>query len=84
MRIALCDDQPEQLEQIYKLIFDWNNKPADLTVYCYDNGDALLQAYHTTPFDIIFLDVIMPQLGGMEIRCCRPIIRLLLISFFWM
>lgn len=66
MRIALCDDQPEQLEQIYKLIFDWNNKPADLTVHCYDNGNALLKSHHTTPFDIIFLDVIMPQLSGME------------------
>ena len=66
MRIALCDDQPEQTEQIRKLIYEQNNKFGDLTVHCYDNGDSLLQAHRTAPFDIIFLDVLMPLLSGME------------------
>lgn len=66
MRVALCDDSREQLEQIQKIILDWDNRPADLTIHCFDNGDSLLQAHRITPFDIIFLDVIMPVMGGME------------------
>lgn len=66
MKIALCDDQPDHLEQIHNLLLGWNNKPGDLTVSCFDNGDSLLQAHGAEPFDIIFLDVIMPLLNGME------------------
>ena len=66
MRIALCDDSPQQLEQIRSMIHQWNNRPTDLAVSCYDNGDSLLQAHNAEPFDIIFLDVIMPLLSGVE------------------
>lgn len=66
MRIAICDDQPEQLEQLHKLILSWENRPGDLSVFDYSNGDALLKAHGATPFDIIFLDLIMPLLNGME------------------
>lgn len=66
MRIALCDDQPEHLQQIHQMVLCWDNKPNDLTVQRFDNGDALLQAHSKAPFDVIFLDVIMPLLDGME------------------
>ena len=66
MRIALCDDSAQQLEQIHSMILQWHDRPADLSVSCYDNGDSLLQAHSANPFDIIFLDVIMPLLNGME------------------
>ena len=67
MRIALCDDSVQQLDEIRSMVLQWNDRPADLTVSCYDNGDSLLQAHSTNPFDIIFLDVIMPLFNGMEI-----------------
>lgn len=66
MRIAICDDSPEQLEQLHKMILSWENRPGDLSVFCCSNGDALLKAHGAAPFDIIFLDVIMPLLNGME------------------
>lgn len=66
MRIALCDDQPEQLKQMRSLILGWDERPGDLAVSCYENGDALLRAHNASPFDIIFLDVLMPLLSGME------------------
>lgn len=66
MRIAICDDQPDHLEQIQQLVLAWKNKPGDLTVNCFDNGDSLLRTHLVEPFDIIFLDVIMPLLNGME------------------
>ena len=84
MRIALCDDQQDHLEQIRKLVLSWNNKPCDLTVNCFDNGDSLLQAHRTAPFDIIFLDVIMPLLDGMEtareLRQADKIVKLVFLT----
>jgi len=64
MRIAICDDQPGQLEAIRGMILDGNS--GEISVCCYDNGDALLRAHTAAPFDIIFLDVLMPLLSGME------------------
>ena len=66
MHIAICDDQQPQLDQIRQMVLDWKGNPGNLTVRCFENGDDLLQAHRTTPFDIIFLDVIMPLLSGME------------------
>ena len=67
MRIALCDDQQIQLEQLRGMILNWANKPDDLNIHIFDNGDALLRAHGTIPFDLIFLDVIMPLFNGMEV-----------------
>ena len=64
MRIALCDDQPSLLEQLHTMILDW--KGGKTSVSCYDNGDDLLRAHASAPFDVIFLDVLMPLLNGME------------------
>ena len=53
MRIAFCDDSMEQLDLIRSMVLQWNGRPADLAVSCYDNGDSLLQAHSANPFDII-------------------------------
>ena len=66
MRIAICDDLPDHLEQIRKMVLTWSSKPPDLTVSCFDNGDSFLQAHSAEPFDIVLLDVVMPLLSGME------------------
>lgn len=68
MRIAICDDQPEQLEQLREMILSWTPHVCggDVSLSCYSNGDSLLRAHGSAPFDIIFLDVIMPLLSGME------------------
>jgi DNA-binding LytR/AlgR family response regulator len=66
MRIALCDDSAQQLEQLRGMLLAWEGRHGDLTITCYDNGEALIQAHAAVPFDVIFLDVLMPLLGGME------------------
>lgn len=50
MRIAICDDQQSQLDQIRQMILDWKGSLGNLTIRCFDNGDDLLQAHRTTPF----------------------------------
>ena len=44
----------------------WENRPRDLCVESFEDADSLLQAHTDAPFDIIFLDVVMPLLGGIE------------------
>ena len=84
MRIAICDDQQSQLDQIRQMILDWKGSLGNLTIRCFDNGDDLLQAHRTTPFDIIFLDVIMPLLSGMdtakELRQSDKTVRLIFLT----
>lgn len=64
MRIALCDDQRSHLEVLRSMILDWKGR--ETSVSCFDNGDDLLRAHGSAPFDVIFLDVLMPLLSGME------------------
>ena len=66
MRIAICDDSRQQREIVRELIHSWPGRPGEVSLGEFDNGDALLQAHRAAPFDIIFLDVIMPLLNGME------------------
>lgn len=66
MKIAVCDDQESCIRQVRELILSWTDRPADLVVHFFDNGDALLQAHAATGYDVILLDVVMPLLSGMD------------------
>lgn len=66
LRIAVCDDCPDFLEQVTALLNLWPDKPGTLNCECFSDGDALLRAHTETPFDIILLDVIMPLLNGID------------------
>lgn len=67
LRIAICDDNSDFLDQANNLIKKWfeqNNIPVE--IYRFDNGDALIEKSATVQIDIIFLDIIMPFLNGMD------------------
>ena len=66
MRIAVCDDKVECLLQVRQLILDWQDRPEDLAVHFYEDGDTLLQAHAAAPYDILLLDVVMPLLSGID------------------
>lgn len=65
-RLAICDDVSEFLYSTKKLLEKWENKPIDLTVELFTDGDSLIEAHMSKPFDIILLDVVMPLLNGIE------------------
>lgn len=66
MNIAICDD--EILYPGIKFTPDSLGGKNDfsLTLYPYSNGDDLLTALRTIPVDLIFLDIIMPLLNGID------------------
>ena len=67
IRIAVCDDSPEFLQQAVNMVERWSEEsgvPAE--IYRFDNGDALLAKNAVTHMDIIFLDIIMPLQSGID------------------
>lgn len=67
MKIAICDDEICFIQELRVLLAHWATKnDLSLTLYQYTNGDDLLTALQTTSVDLVFLDIIMPLLNGMD------------------
>jgi len=65
IRIAVCDDEPFFQDNILELIKN-SPKSIEYSTDCFDNGDSLIKAHTKTPYDIIFLDIVMPLFNGLE------------------
>ena len=66
LKIAICDDDKDFLFQIKSFISSWGNKPNNLIMQTFEDGDTLIHTHTESPFDIIILDVVMPLLNGIE------------------
>lgn len=67
MRIAICDDDERCRNDIKRMLESWSAATSSHNeIYCFNNGDSLIKENSITPFDIIFLDIIMPRLNGMD------------------
>lgn len=64
MLIYVCDDEPQILNMISSEIAGYL---PDSTVEVFHAGAVLMEALTEKPCDILFLDIDMPDLGGMEI-----------------
>ncbi len=85
LRIAVCDDSPQFLQTAAELVNGWatqRNFPVEINTY--QNGDDLLEANSASRFDIVFLDIIMPLLNGMdtarELRENDTVIRIIFLT----
>ena len=68
MRIAICDDNIKELNNLSKLLSDYREKTkAGFTFVTYTDGVALLEDVRKGGFDILLLDVMMPLISGLEI-----------------
>lgn len=67
IRIALCDDTIEYQLQVRQLLEKWGTLRGQLLLIdTFDDGDALLTMLTRQHYDLIFLDIIMPILSGIE------------------
>lgn len=68
IRAAICDDEPHMIETMKKVVCDvFEKEHFPCKVSCFTNGIALLHSHAKIPFDILFLDVIMPEQNGFDV-----------------
>lgn len=68
IRIAICDDDEYTLDILKtKIDREFAKYTDDYIIKCYSNGMLLLDDNRHTAFDILFLDIDMPKIGGFEI-----------------
>lgn len=71
MNIAICDDNDfllmQLLNTIKQLIDKHNHYNFKFEYYCYNNALELLRDYSSKMFDVVFLDIEMPQINGLKV-----------------
>lgn len=69
MRVALIDDNPQDLEYLKNEVCRWageHHVPLVPAPRLYQSCEAFLKEFHKDLYDIIFLDICMPGITGMD------------------
>lgn len=85
MKIAICDDEIQFIHTICPLLEQWAEQhDIRLTLHPFTNGDDLIASQQKECMDLIFLDVIMPLLNGIdtarEIRKINPAVPIIFLT----
>lgn len=84
LKIAICDDNITFLTQIRISLEQWNRHSEPMLISTFSDGDSLIHAHSAAPFDIIFLDVVMPLLNGIstawEIRETDKVVKIVFLT----
>ncbi len=68
MKVAICDDKKIYLDLLERNISQELNKhEVDYKILTYLTGEAFMAHHMQNPFDVVFLDIIMPDVDGFEI-----------------
>lgn len=68
LRAAICDDDKPTLDFLQKNIdalMNANDMPHETAVF--RSGRDFLSAHRKTPYDVVFLDIVMPELDGFKV-----------------
>lgn len=85
MKIAVCDDEVRFVDNTCTLLERWaKERNICLSLHRFSDGDALLKAHRSKVMDLIFLDVLMPLLNGIdtakELRGEDPAVPIIFLS----
>lgn len=69
IRVAVCDDDAMTLDMLREVIAaEMKNNEMDFeSISVFESGQELLDEYFQQPFDVIFLDIQMPDMNGFDI-----------------
>lgn len=69
LKIAICDDNATQLEILQELLYDYDTVSLyKVEVESFTDGESLLKAIKENgSYDIYILDVVMPEINGLEL-----------------
>lgn len=68
IRAAICDDEPAILDYLHEYISKaFKLQGADFQIDKFTSGKDFLNAHRKEPFDVVFLDIRMPDMGGFEV-----------------
>lgn len=80
MRIAICDDDAEMTELLKSTLNElFEQYLSDFEITAFASGGDLLNSYKENKFDVIFLDIDMPEITGFDVakairdgfsKCC--------------
>lgn len=67
IRVAICEDSRMDRELLQKIItYLMQERGLAFQLGVFENGEALMGNYKSQPFDLIFLDIMMSGLDGLE------------------
>lgn len=66
VRIAICDDEKVHRDKLRETLKDCVILPVDAALFEYSDGSALIHSHVENPHDIIFLDIQMDGMNGLE------------------
>lgn len=74
--VALCEDNEIQREIMYDLLSDFSDSHKALKITTFSTGRELLEWVRgNTGFDIYILDIIMPDINGMELAATLRLLK---------
>jgi len=74
INIAICDDDMTIIEQVSKYIKDFATTVQDeINIKIYNDGVDFISDINGMGFDLLFLDIDMPVISGMEVAEHDPI-----------
>lgn len=85
MKIALCDDNTAELLNIVSLIKKYGTEKFEtIAISTFQSGAELLEAMQNELFDLVFLDILMPGVTGMdaarEIRSYNDNVKIIFLT----
>lgn len=63
MRIAICDDQKNERQKVIEAL---GSVIDHFSTDEFDNGSALLKSHAKHPYDLIIMDILMPEMNGID------------------
>lgn len=68
INIAICDDEKAMLDSIYRTVKDeFDDAGIICNLKSFSKGTSLLKIHQDIPFNILFLDICMPDINGFSV-----------------